>query len=371
MTDETVATEALAAVNDAVVANAVPEAPALAPTLEPAPQAPTQPKTMEEAMAAAREAANEKYGRTYNRDEHGRFAQQQPTDEPEQPTEEAATEEPQDEAKAAADEIGEAPARFAAEAKALWADTPEPVRKEMERALAENEKGIEMGREARGIVQQLDPFFQAASSVNLDPIQTINGYWEADRMLQQNIVRGSAAVMQVYGHNPYDVARAILGEAPADERQAQVEQELTQLRSQVAQYQQAVNAFETQAQDQRVESTVAELDAFCDENPDADFYLDEIVTVMNGGWAKDFATALTVAKNTYGQRGPVAQPASPPSPPQPAPPAQPTALQQAQTRAASFGVSGAPATGSNPDARPVARTIDEAIRMAKDQLRAR
>ncbi len=232
-------------------------------------------------------------------------------------------------------DFAEAPTRFSADAKAAWKDAPASIRAETYRMMGELESGLE---KYRGDAEQwagLSEFDQLAKANNTDVKTALTNYVAADRVLNQDPVRGLDHVAQMYGTSLREIAEKVLGQSP-DLAQSQNDQTIRELRGQIAAMQQQVGTVTETMQSQRQQSIMNEIDNFAKDKPRFDELSSEIEIQLKAGF--DLKAAYERAERLN------------PLPPAPAAVvAQPEPA--AQPRKGSLSVTGAPSSGSNPTTR--------------------
>lgn len=106
----------------------------------------------------------------------------------------------------------EAPARFLPRAKELWANTPNPVKEEVHRAISEYEESSKKYETAHKEWSELGQYDQMAKANGTTIKQALDNYTRVDRMLRENPVQGIAEVLKIAGVTPEQYARHVLGQ---------------------------------------------------------------------------------------------------------------------------------------------------------------
>lgn len=125
----------------------------------------------------------------------------------------AAAEKPADEQGKAVKPASEAaqyvapPARFLPEAVTKWENTPNNVKAEVHRVIAEVENELTEHRQFR---EELREYEELAKQHNVSVKDTMQRYVAADRQLNENFGAGVASLFQMYGKNPVQGINEIL-----------------------------------------------------------------------------------------------------------------------------------------------------------------
>jgi hypothetical protein len=176
----------------------------------------------------------------------------------------------------------EAPAKFMPRAKELWTNTPHEVRVEMQRVMAEAETEANSARESSKQYEALKPYAEMAERSGTTIDQAMSRYVQMEQTLRNNPSEGFRAlatnmgmtpvqvighVMAAYGVRPEQLAQHMmqspndytaLAARPQASSQHQPNNEVMQLRQQMAQMQQSM-------QHNQLQATVIE--PFARENP--------------------------------------------------------------------------------------------------------
>ena len=268
---------------------------------------------------------------------------------------EAANPEVGEEVPAVAPEPGgftEAPTRFSADAKAAWKDAPDSIKAETHRMMSELEGGID---KYRGDAEQwagLSEFDQLAKSNNTDVKTALGNYVAADRILNQDPIRGLDHVAQMYGTSLREIAEKVLGQTP-DQTQGQNDQTIRELRGQISEMQSQVGSVSKAMQSQREQAIMNEINEFAQTAPRFDELSGEVEIQLRAGF--DLKTAYGRAERL--------------NPLPPAPAAVAAQLEPAaQPRKGSLSVTGAPSPGSNPTTRKPPSSPQSALDTAFAEL---
>lgn len=239
--------------------------------------------------------------------------------------------------------VTEAPSRFSADAKQVWADAPEAVRGEIKRAISELEGGLAQ-KDAQ--LEPLKPYMDMAQKQGTTVHEALDRFLKMEDALRSDLPKGMEMLAQNFGMTlPQLVAAAQRQQPPeqdAKDRQiADLTQQVRQLSTQVG------DVSKTFEQNQH-DATLKTVEAFADEHPRFDELSEHIAHALKTG----FATSLQEAYDFADRLNPAPQPA-----------VQQPSAQPAQTRPVR-SVTGAPNAGSNPAREKPSTTRTEAIERA-------
>lgn len=282
----------------------------------------------------------------------------QPTEKALEPVkaEKPTTDQPKDEAGA-----DEAPSRFSPDAKAAWKDAPPAIKAEVKRAFTELEQGIE---KYRGDAQEFDSVRDFAKLAK-DNGTTLRGglerYVSFEMAINKDPVQGILSVCEDKGIDPRQIAQAILGQkaeaGQGGQQNAELLRTINNLNAKIAQLEQGVSTIRGQSVEEKLNSFVSSLD-----ETDAGLFeeLGEQIA-QNISQGKSLPDAFAAAKEAEKQRVERLAPrfGLNPQPPVPAPVPKPDP--SSQTRKGQLSVTGAPGSGSNPDARKTPSSAREAL----------
>lgn len=238
----------------------------------------------------------------------------------------------------------DAPARFSPEAKIAWAQAPEPVKAEVNRALAELTTGLEGYQAKLAPLKQFDEMAQAGGTTLPE---ALSKYVNMENMLRADPVRGMAEVCRNLGVDPRQMAEALAGFDPSTARPVQ-----TGPAPEIARLEQQVSELKRSIEEKQV---IATLDAFATKAPRFNELADSMAEMLTTGYAKTLEDAYDKATRLH---PPPADPAPKATIPVPAP----------QTRKEPLQISGSP-SGSNPASRHPAGSAREALERAFGQVR--
>jgi len=236
------------------------------------------------------------------------------------------------------------PQRFSADAKAEWEKAPESVRAETYRMQRELEKGL---REKDETLKPLEPFVKMAKEHGTTVHDALGNYVRMEQMLRSNPRQGLIALAQNMGMSPQQMGQMLLGQQPGqpDPR----DQQIMALQQRLQQFEQQFGQVTQTVQQQQQQAVMSQIEQFAADKPRFDELADEIVRLIETGYASDLEDAYTKAERL--------NPA-----PQPAPQPEPTPAPPAQTRPAR-SLTGAPSPGSNPTTkRTPAKNAREALK---------
>lgn len=277
-----------------------------------------------------------------NRDETGKFASTKPAvpDAKAQTTPSAPHHEP--------------PARFTDDAKAIWKDTPEPVRREAERAIRELTQGHEKYKASAEAFESLKPYHEVAERNGTNLKGVLDRVVQIESMMKQNPI---AALQHICESSNVDFRGLIahLSGQPVDQQQSQSDQTIRELRGQVSRLEQGLTSFKTDIESREASQVI---NTFKADKPRFDELKADMGFFMNAGRAQTLQEAYELAERLNPASAPAAVPAAS---------SAPTVDPQAQTLRASRSISGSPTPGSNPDARAPSTSIKESLRRAMAQ----
>lgn len=246
----------------------------------------------------------------------------------------AATDRPQQAQGAQESQYKEAPGRFAAPGKEFWKDTPEPVRAEVVRAIAEMESGIAKHKEGSDRWAELAEFEGMAKQHNTTVKAALTNYVRLEKLFADDPVKGVEQILAGKGISLSDFAAYVidrdLGVAdPANDPT------IRELRQTVTQLQSELNGYKTNQQQSARASINAEVAEFSKTHPrlaDPQFE-SEMAFLVQSGRAKTLQEAYDLAERLI--PAPQAPSVANPDPAE-------------QTRKAKLSPTGAPGQGSNP-----------------------
>jgi hypothetical protein len=249
----------------------------------------------------------------------------------------------------------EAPTRFSEDAKKEWATTPEPVRRETERAIKELTDGFQKYKQSAERDQGLNEFHEMAQKSGTDVKTALSKYTALEGLLRSDPIKGLAEVFNNLGISPREYAAHIMGQTP-DQVGSQQDATIRELKQELAAIKQQVGGVTQTIEQQRHQSTLTEINKFAADNPRFEELADDIAFFMQSGRAKDLPEAYQLAERLNpapaGQAKDAAPAAS--SAAQAEPPVHPDKGQKS--------INGAPSAGSTPAGKKRAsKSLDEAL----------
>lgn len=225
--------------------------------------------------------------------------------------------------------ISEPPSRFSADAKAAWKDAPESVRGEINRAVKELESGLQQYQQA---VEPLKPYMDMARQHGTTVHDALGNYVRMEQGLRNPETRPQAlrALAQNMGMTPADMAAMLTGQQVQGDNVK--DREILALRQEIHGLKEQFGQLDSTVTQSREQAVLQDVQKFAADRPRFEELSDEILRMLQTGYASDLADAYEKADRL----NPAPQPAAPP-PPAPTPqPRQPRSL------------TGAPSPGSNP-----------------------
>jgi hypothetical protein len=258
----------------------------------------------------------------------------------------------------------EAPARFSNDAKETWANTPEPVKAEVNRAIRELEQGHQKYKADAEAYNDIREFGDLAKQHGTTIKNALTNYVGIERMLAQNPVQGFEQIISNFGWKMpdgrpmtfRDFAAQVLGQSP-DEQASHQNATIQELRNEIAGLKNQLGGVTQTINSQRETAMLSQVEAFAGSHPRFDELAEAIKEEINHGY--DLETAYQRAERLNPAAAPVVsqQPVIPAE--KPKPPLNP---------AGSKSISGAPSSaGSDPEPtasnQPVP-TIEQALKKA-------
>lgn len=252
--------------------------------------------------------------------------------------------------KPEASPMSEAPARFSPDAKAAWSQAPVPVQAEIKRAITELEAGI---RQKDQMLEPLKPFFELAQQHGVTVDGALGNYVRMEQLLAKDPRAGLTAIAENFGWTlPQMIAFVSDGKPAAQGQPDQRDQTIAMLRRELSDLKGQVGTVSQTLEQQRVGEVMKHVESFASQNPRFAELEEEILRLLQTGYAADLETAYQYAERL----NPAAQPAAPAAP-APAPQTRPVR-----------SVTGAPNAGSAPGARPPSSNRREALSNALSQV---
>lgn len=260
------------------------------------------------------------------------------------------------------------PARFSQAAKERWAEAPEEVRAETERAVTELTKGFEKHRAAAERDGRLASFHEMAAKGNTTVEEALGKYVGMEQALRNPETRdkGLESLFQNMGINSREWAAKILNQSP-DQAASQQDATIRELRAELNEIKQGLGTLHQERAQAKTDTTTEAVAKFAAENPRFEELADDISFFLKSGRTKDLAEAYSLAERL--NPAPAAQAQATPEPVAsiaPPAPSKPTLVPSvAQNRdAGTRSIAGTPTAGSDPVRRQPSSSIKEALRRA-------
>lgn len=245
----------------------------------------------------------------------------------------------------------EPPKRFSADAKAAWAQAPEPVRAEITRAVKELEQGI---AEYQTRWEPLKEFDALARQHGTTLDKAMANYVGIEQLIARDPLRGLNQVCENMGLSLREIAARIMGQTP-DQNASQQDATIRELRNEIAGLKRELGGVSTTIRSEKEQATLKQIEDFASQPEHARFeeLSEDIALFLKNGRAKDLQEAYELADRL----NPVPQAQMAPAPAaSAAPPAD-----AAHTRKGQLSLSGAPSSGSNPANRKPPSSAREAL----------
>lgn len=255
-----------------------------------------------------------------------------------------------------------APPRFAKAAQDAWAQTPEPVRQEVERALNELTQGHQKYKESAEAFEPIRKFHNMAMQSGTTLEKALTAFVGIETAWRQNPAQGFVAVCQNMGVDTRQMLQAVAQGLQGQPTQVQSSQEVLALRQQLAQFEQKFGTLEktfTETQQQTKQHDAEKtVEAFAKDHTHFDEVADSIADMLDTGFAKDlpdaYAKAIRLNPEVLAKIEQEKNTAKP---------------DPAHTREkAAKSITGSPSSGSTPEARKPAGSSREAVSNAFAQL---
>lgn len=249
--------------------------------------------------------------------------------------------------------VSEAPARFSDDAKAIWKDAPEPIRRETERAIRELTQGHEKYKADAESYQPFKPYEDFARQNGTTVLNALQSYIATEQELRTNPIKGAESLFTKLGISFRDLASAYLNQ-PVEAQQSAKDVEIAQLKQQIQQIQQGFSSFKGELETREAQQVI---DSFKADHP----RLDELRSDMGLFLQMGRATTLSEAYELADRLNPApARQASTPA----AASSAPVIDLVAQTQKGSKSIAGAPTPGSSPAGKQPSSSIREALKRA-------
>lgn len=222
----------------------------------------------------------------------------------------------------------EPPKRFSDDAKAEWANAPEPVKHEVHRAMREMESGIDKYRESANRYKSVERFDQLAKQNGTTLDKALVQYTALEKSLRSNDphqkLAGLMDVAKAAGSDLFGLADNLANMSP-NQRQALIQQHnQKQTQQQMQQMQSALAQMHQTHQHQlRQTQTLGDVRLFRSQHKDFDDHVEGMERAIRDGGARTVEQAYEMAKK-----------------------------REDDEKSGTKSISGAPASGSDPSVKP-------------------
>lgn len=255
----------------------------------------------------------------------------------------------------------EAPARFTADAKETWANTPEPVKAEVNRAIRELEQGHQKYKADAESFNEVREYHEMAKHHGTTMKAALANYVGIEQLIAKDPQAGFEQIIRNFGWKMpdgrpvtlRDFAAQILGQTP-DEQASRQSATISELNAKIARMEQQLSGVTQTLQQQRETAMLDQVSDFADSRPRFDELFEAIKEEIAHGYDLETAYDRAERLNPGPQKAASEQPVIPAA----KPPLNP---------AGSKSISGAPSTGSNPElakSNSPVPTIEEALKKA-------
>lgn len=251
----------------------------------------------------------------------------------------------------------DAPARFTETAKAKWAQADPEIRGETLRMQKELTEGYQKYKAAAERDSTLNDLHEMAKASGKELGSVVREYVNMESQLRENPIVGLDTICQRLGFSLRDVAAHVLNQTP-DQNASQQDAIIRELKQELAGLKQQVGGVTQTIQQQREQSTLAEINKFAADNPRFEELADDIAFFMKSGRAKDLPEAYQLAErlnpdpNSQAKDEPPAASSAAPAP-------------SVQPDKGLKSINGAPSSGSTPAGKKrVAKSLDDALDVA-------
>lgn len=247
----------------------------------------------------------------------------------------------------------EAPARFSEDAKQIWATAPEPIQREIDRAVRELTQGHEKYKASAEAFEPIRQYHEMAAKSGTTLANALQAYTSMETLLRQDPIKGLELITSNIGLSLKDVAAHIMGQ-PVDQQQSAKDAEIRDLKQTIARLEQGFTSFKGDLETREVNQIISAFKAdpkysrFDELQPDIGMFL-------HTGRAQTLQEAYALAERL--NPAPASAPASAAS-------SAAIEVPAAQTDKGTKSITGAPSAGSSPAARKQAKSPREAIEQA-------
>lgn len=319
----------------------------------------------------------------------GKFVSKAGEEPAQEPADPVAEPEPVEEPVQTQDGFSEPPSRFSPDAKAAWANAPEPVKAEIHRALRETEAGIEKYRESAQAFEDIRQFDEMAKQSGTTIKDALGRYVALNQSVAKDPISGLDAICQEIGTSLQDVVDYVNeqngyqppeGEEGAaspqyDRHINQLHGTIQSLQAELGEIKQQVGGVTTSLTQHNTAVVSDEVQAFAAEHPrfnelsgDIKFFLETRLADKIGP-AKQTGNFETVLQEAY-ELAERLNPTATPAPAATAAPQPGNGAAQTRKPIADLSVTGAPDPGSNPTSRKPPSSARDALERAASTLDA-
>lgn len=273
--------------------------------------------------------------------------------------------------KSSEGKVSEAPARFLPRAKELWANTPNPVKEEVHRAISEYEESAKQYQAVAQEWETIKHYDQMAKTHGTTIREALDRYTSIDKLLHSNPVAGLTEVFKIAGVDPRQFAQQILGQQaqPGQPGQQQPARD-PQVVNVVTQQQQAIQQLNAKIQQMEEAQRIAQvnntlIEPFKADHPRYAELEGHMATILQSGLVPQNLTPwqrLEAAYDMAERLNPRSMSA------QPAAPSGPVPEEPRQSAAGGKSIKGAPSPGTSVDRTGQKLDRKAAIRAAMAEL---
>ena len=255
-----------------------------------------------------------------------------------------------------------APDRFSQAGKDAWAEAPEAVQAEVNRAVAELQNGLEKYRKDAEGFGELREHQEAADKAGISLRQLMDNYADFDRLLlsgPEGALQAMDRAARAAGYTLEQIAEHVVQTPKETREQSKL---ISDMQQEISTLKREVERRDRTAAERQHASIKTQIETFAKDHPRFQELEPEIAKIINGGLIErtgNTLTDLTAAYEKAERLNPLPTVSPPPQETVPAP------QQSAQTRKADISISGAPGSGSNPGSDgPASQTPEDSVRRA-------
>lgn len=268
----------------------------------------------------------------------------------------------------------DAPVQFQEAARQEWANTPESVRAEVHRSIAELESGLTQYRENHEKYEAIREYDDMATQFGTTVRDALANYTGIEKRLHDDPFGALEQIIaNVAAHKGWtnqdgtpvtfrDIAAHYL-DMPADQAASRQEAVLRQMSEQIAALTNRSAAFEQSMQEERIREHQAWMQEFAKDHPRLDELGDDIALLLESGRAANMHEAYELADRMNPSSKPLKKEEDPPA-------AQTREEPRPANPAGQKSISGAPTAGADPrNAGKPSSSRREALEKAARKLR--